>query len=258
MTIDVLLSPAEFEPLRQRKLDDTTCVVFDVLRATSSMMTALHLGAEAIIPVSQIEEALALRARDKNLLLAGERNGVRITSQLTGSIDFDFGNSPRDFTPEKVAGRTIAWTTTNGTRALRSCAHAQMILLGSLLNLAAVVDVLDQLRPSNLLIICSGTFEDVAFEDTFAAGALIDGLAHLWKVNDASDSAHIARAAWQHCGGDPQRIHELARNGRKLLSLPALAPDVSLCLQRNTIRLNAALMNDGSVRPLRGFAAKLA
>jgi len=242
MTIDVLLTPAEFEPLKREDLAGTTCVVFDVLRATSSMMTALNNGAAGIIPVSEIPEALAVLAKQPHVLLAGERHGLRIGRDLTGSVDFHFGNSPRDFTPEKVSGKTIVWTTTNGTRALRSCSHAAMILVGSLLNLGAVADTLDQLRPARLLIVCSGTFEQVAYEDTFAAGALIDALAHLWKAADLSDAAYVARAVFIDAGNDPARITEAARNGRKLLSIPALAPDVAICLARDTIKLNAALM----------------
>jgi 2-phosphosulfolactate phosphatase len=258
MTIDVLLSPAEFEPLRQRNLSRTTCVVFDVLRATTSMMTALNHGAEAIIPVSEIPEALAIRDKDEKVLLAGERNGLRIGRELTGSVDFDFGNSPRDFTPERVEGRTIVWTTTNGTRALRSCAHAEMILLGSMLNLGAVTDILDQLRPQNLLIICSGTFEDVAYEDTFAAGALIDSLQGHVGSENLSDPGHIAHGVYLSSGKDPNRIRVAARNARKLLSIPELAPDVDVCLRHDTVRINAGLFQDGTVRSLRELGAKLA
>lgn len=258
MTIDVLLSPAEFEPLTQRDLADTTCVVFDVLRATSSMITALNNGAEAIIPVSEIAEALAVRDKDNGVLLAGERNGLRIGRELTGTVDFHFGNSPRDFTPDKVAGKTIVWTTTNGTRALRSCAHAEMILVGSLLNMGAVVDILDQLRPAHLLVVCSGTFEEVAYEDTFAAGALVDALAQQFKPEELTDSGHIARSVFLAAAKDVGRIKLAARNARKLLSVPQLAEDVQVCLRRDTVQLNASLMEDGSVRPMRGFGAKLA
>src|SRR5687767_11924320 len=134
VSIDAILSPAEFPLLAQRDLSQTTCVVFDVLRATSSMLTALNHGAQAIIPVSEIHEALACKTQQSNVLLAGERHGLRIRKEVTGSIDFDFGNSPRDFVREKVQGKTIAWTTTNGTRALRACAHGEMILLGGLVN----------------------------------------------------------------------------------------------------------------------------
>ena len=119
-TLEVLFTPADFIALADRDLSATTCVVFDVLRATSSMIMALANGAKAVIPVAEISEALAIREHDWDVLLAGERNGLRIRRGLTGSIDFDLGNSPREFTREKVLGRKIAMTTTNGTRALRA------------------------------------------------------------------------------------------------------------------------------------------
>src|SRR3954468_17262585 len=131
--LEVLLTPVEFARLRNRDLSQTVCVVFDVLRATSSMVTALANGAEAILPVLEIAEAMEARRKDPQLLLAGERDGLRIKADLTGSIDFDLGNSPREFTKDKVAGKKIAMTTTNGTRALRACAHAHMALVSSLL-----------------------------------------------------------------------------------------------------------------------------
>src|SRR5581483_4631948 len=129
-TLEVLFTPADFTALSRRNLDQTVCVVFDVFRATSSMITALANGAVAVVPVGEIEDALALRRQDPAVLLAGEREGVRIRAHLTGGVDFDLGNSPREFTREVVAGRTIVMTTTNGTRALRSCAHAREVLIG--------------------------------------------------------------------------------------------------------------------------------
>jgi 2-phosphosulfolactate phosphatase len=258
MQIDVLLIPAEFPRLAASDLSQTTCVVFDVLRATSSMLTALDNGAEEIIPVGEIAEALALKKQRPGIRLAGERNGLRIGGELTGSIDFDFGNSPRDFTPEKVRGRSIAWTTTNGTRALRACARAEMILLGALVNLRSVADVLGQLRPQHLLLVCAGTFEHAAFEDMFAAGALIDSLPAFAKGAALSDSAQLVWRACRQMGDDSTALIESSLNARRLIANVDLAPDVQLCLRRNTIELNAALMDDGSIRPMRGFGAKLA
>jgi 2-phosphosulfolactate phosphatase len=257
MNVDVVLSPAEFPALAARDLSATTCVVFDVLRATSSMLTALNNGAESIIPVSEISEALALRQKQPDVLLAGERHGLRIRKELTGSVDFDFGNSPRDFSPEKVRGKTIAWTTTNGTRALRACAHAEMILLGALVNLRSVADILDQLRPRDLLLVCAGTFEAAAFEDLFAAGALIDSLQHLTTNEGLSDSAQLVWHAYRHVREDKE-LSASSLNARRLLANPNLAPDVAICLQRNAIQLNASLLTDGSVRAMRGFGTKLA
>ena len=257
MNIDVVLTPAEFPALGARDLSATTCVVFDVLRATSSMLTALHHGAEEIIPVIEISEALAIKQQRPRVLLAGERHGLRIRRELTGSVDFDFGNSPRDFTPETVRGQSIAWTTTNGTRALRACARAEMILLGALVNLRAVADVLGQLPPKRLLLVCAGTFEDAAFEDQFAAGALIDLLQHRVAKDGLSDSAQLVWHAFRHIFEDSALI-AASLNARRLLAKPDLAPDVEICLRRDTIQLNAGMMNDGTVRPLRGFGAKLA
>src|SRR6516162_3651732 len=103
-TLEVLFTPADFAALKKRKLDHTLCVVFDIFRATSSMVTALASGAAAIVPVGEIPEALAIKRETPDVLLAGERDGIRIRAKLTGGIDFDLGNSPREFTREKVAG----------------------------------------------------------------------------------------------------------------------------------------------------------
>src|SRR5579863_8728446 len=118
MTIETILSPAELSSLANRDLSQTTCVVFDILRATSTFVTALQNGARQIIPVAEIPDALAIRSGRPEALLAGERNGVKILAAQSGGVDFDFGNSPREFKPEKVRGKTIISTTTNGTRAL--------------------------------------------------------------------------------------------------------------------------------------------
>src|SRR5215213_9294471 len=99
--VEVLFSPGEYAGLGGRDLSGTVCVVFDILRATTTMLTALANGAREIVPVAEIAEAVELRERDGELLLAGERGGFRISAAQTGSVDFDFGNSPREFTAEK-------------------------------------------------------------------------------------------------------------------------------------------------------------
>lgn len=246
--IEILFTPAEFAALASRNLSDTTCVVFDVLRATSTMLTALGNGAAAIIPVAEIDEALAWRARQPDILLAGEREGLRIRAAQTGSVDFDFGNSPREFTREKVAGRTIAMTTTNGTRALRACARAQTVLLGSFLNLRAVAGWIERRRPQNLILICSGTGEQAAYEDTVAAGALGDLLQPMFTAVQTADSVHLARQTFRGAQNDLRKAMEFSSNGRRLLANPDLAPDVEICLRRDTLDFNAVLLEDGLVR----------
>ncbi len=174
MKIDAILSPAELPALAGRDLRDTACVVFDVLRATSTFVTALHHGAKAVIPVAEISEALALRQKLPGVLLGGERDGVKIRASQTGGGDFDLGNSPREYTPEIVCGKTIVSTTTNGTRALRACARAQTVLATSFLNLTATAQFIRQLQPRQILLVCAGTRENVADEDVLAAGALCE------------------------------------------------------------------------------------
>src|SRR5882757_1875771 len=121
MKIETILTPAELPALAHRDLSGTACVVFDILRATSTFVTALHHGAEGIIPVSEISEALTIRQKQPDVLLGGEREGIKIRA---AGIDFDFGNSPREYTKGKVGGKIIVSTTTNGTRAFRACVGA--------------------------------------------------------------------------------------------------------------------------------------
>jgi len=248
-SVEVLFTPAEFQTLAGRDLRETVCVVFDVLRATSSMVTALANGAKAIRPVTEIDDALEVWREDLDVLLAGERDGVRIEANLTGSTRFDFGNSPREFTREKVAGKKIAMTTTNGTRALRACAHAETILVGSFLNLKATTEFLEKQPVSQLLVICSGTFDQAAFEDALAAGALCYWLFRDVSKLDYSDSVSMAMNLFLEIR-DLNLAMSQSRNGRRLMSRPELRDDISYCAQRNIFDLVAGMDKDGWVRKL--------
>jgi 2-phosphosulfolactate phosphatase len=247
MKLDVLFTPAEFATLPQRDLRQTACVVFDVLRATSTFVTALHNGAKAIVPVSEIPEALAIKKRQPDVLLAGERNGVRIS---VGEIDFDLGNSPREYMPEKVRSKTIISTTTNGTRALRACVGAKIILSSSFLNLGATAEFLRQKNFENILLVCAGTGENPADEDIIAAGALVDALLPGKDTHSKrTDSAAAARAAYFEAvrTGLDRKI-SLSENAQRLLSLPELHDDVAFCLQRDVFPLVAKMEADGAIR----------
>jgi len=247
-TLEVLFAPAEFAALHQRDLRQTLCVVFDILRATSSMVTALGNGAAGIIPVAEIPEALSLRGQQPDILLAGERDGVRIESLLTGSISFDLGNSPREFTSDRVAGRTIAMTTTNGTRALRACAPALGVWLGSFLNLRATAQAIEQLAPQHLLLVCSGTYEQAAYEDTLGAGALCDSLWPRYGCGAVADSALIARRLFRLEQNDLLAAVAQSRNGRRLMARPDLQDDVPFCVRQNLVTFVAELAQDGVIR----------
>ncbi len=249
-TLEVLFAPPEYAVLPKLDLTETVCVVFDILRATTTMMTALANGAQEILPVSEIDEALAIRKHRPDVLLAGERHGLRILADQTGGRDFDFGNSPREFTSETIAGKTIVMTTTNGTRALRACALSKTVLIGTFLGVQAVAGWITRERPSNLLLVCSGTVDQASYEDTLGAGALCDLIWSAYAEGSISDSAQIARQIYSAARCDLYQAMQFARNGRRLLALPDLRDDVRYCVQRDTIPFVAGLFRDGAVRKL--------
>ncbi|MDX1950549.1 MAG: 2-phosphosulfolactate phosphatase [Verrucomicrobiota bacterium] len=244
-SLETILVPAEFGQLPKRDLSSSICVVFDVLRATSAMTVALANGARAILPVVEIEEAIAATGKYADPLLAGERHGFKITA---GKISFDLGNSPREFTMEKVNGRTIVTTTTNGTRALRACMGAEQTFVASFLNLGATAKVLNGFKNKSILLVCGGTYEEASFEDTLAAGAL----AHLIGegVHEWSDSTHLAAQVYERHASDLFGAMKSARNGRRLLEIPELRDDVAFSLQRDIFDFAAVMGKDGMVRKL--------
>ncbi len=277
MKIEAVLSPAELPALAKRDLREVVCVVFDVLRATSTIVTALHNGAKAVIPVAEISEALAFRREHPDVLLGGERDGVRIRAAQTGGIDFDLGNSPREYTPEKVRGKTIVSTTTNGTRALRACAGAKTVLAASFLNLATTAKFVWKLCPAEVLLVCAGTGENVATEDVLAAGALAEMLFNCSRLTlgapasrrhfeserkehagetpalpgiSSTDSATTTLNAWRKAKDNLAATVAEAENARRLLAIPELCDDVAFCLQRDVFNLTAGLDSTGAIRML--------
>jgi 2-phosphosulfolactate phosphatase len=248
--LEVLFTPADFAALSQRNLQDAVCVVFDVLRATSTMLQGLANGASAILPAADIPSALALKVKLPQALLAGERNGLRISAAVSGGPEFDLGNSPREFTSERVSGRTIIMTTTNGTRALHACRGARAVWVASFANLGAIAARLTFESPARLVVVCSGTQEQSAFEDVLGAGALVD---RLWphfedEGTTVDDAAVVARTTFLTHQKNLLGAVRQGRNGRRLLGIPELAPDVPLCLTLDRLDLLARLEADGAVR----------
>ena len=246
--ISVVFSPAEFDLLPDQDLSDTTCVVFDVLRATTTMLAAFHNGARAIKPVSTIAEALQERQRDPDILLAGERNGVRIDSALTGGVDFDLGNSPREMVSEIVRDRDIATTTTNGTRAIRAAANAVDTLIASFGNLAATTERLAKASPARIIVVCSGTGENSCLEDSCGAGALVRRLMEGLERFELADSAIMAASIYDGVADNLLEGISRATNAGRLLSLPELAGDVEWSLRLDQFDMVPALDSDGFLR----------
>lgn len=174
--VKVHLLPMLFEPEEVR---GGIAVIIDVLRASTTIVHALAHGAKAVIPAGEVDESRRIAAdypkdsvpRD-SVLLGGEREGVLIEG-------FDLDNNPFAYSPEVVADKTIVFTTSNGTRALLRAGEADRILIGSFVNLQAVVNVLAaDSRPIHL--VCAGTQGKITLEDVLCAGGICHRL-QLWS-----------------------------------------------------------------------------
>jgi len=181
-----------------------TAVVIDVLRATTVITQAIRSGAAEVVVCGEIDEAFAIAEhRDTRPLLCGERACKPIAG-------FDLGNSPSEYTPERVAGKRLVMTTTNGTRAAIAAAEFDSILAASFNNLSAVVDSLA--GQSEVSILCAGTDGEVTEEDVLLAGAIVDRLLDhpSWRSESGPNAADpgaagplgpseiAARTLWRH------------------------------------------------------------
>jgi len=183
MKINVFFTPLGVDDLYFK---DKTTVVIDVLRASSTIITALNNGAKEIIPVAGIESAIKLSGGmfGGHTLLCGERN----TKKIDG---FALGNSPFEFTKEIVSNKTIVLYTTNGTKALTKTKFSENLFVGSFLNLNSLTNHLLNLN-NNLEIVCAGSNNHFSIEDALCAGFICDKI--LQKNKDAvlTDSAKAA------------------------------------------------------------------
>ena len=249
MTIEALLTPAEYQARRATGFAGEVCVVFDVLRATSVIVTGLAQGAKGFIPAEEISGAVALRAKHPGALLAGERGGLRINAKQSGGVEFDLGNSPREFTASRVADKFIICTTTNGTRALRACETAEALVVSSFLNLRATALWLQSRGVERVALVCAGTGEAASLEDILCAGALCDLLLKSGQVNMLQDSAEVAIRVFQSAQDDLLGAMRHASNARRLLENPKLQDDVEFCLRLDAFGMVGLMGRDGIVRP---------
>lgn len=209
MFIDVCFAPALF-PYTEKK-PETIYVIVDVLRATTSMCMAFHNGTKAIIPFASVEETNNYTIEHKGVLCAGERECKQIK-------DFDFGNSPFDFTPEKVAGKTIAYTTTNGTLAIETAASNGQIVLGAFVNISALTNWLLE-QKKNIVIFCSGWKNTFSLEDAVFAGALAKRILSKEDYTPISDAVLTSTTLWEQAEGNPLIFLQQALHYKRLINL---------------------------------------
>lgn len=218
-TIEVCLTPAL---IHLHDLSNATVVVIDVLRATSSMCVAFTQGVKSIIPVATIEESIAYR--EKGFLIGAERNG----EMLDG---FDIGNSPFSYMDEKVKGRDIALTTTNGTQAIAAAKGAKQIVIGSFLNLDALCKWLDQ-QDGNIVLLCSGWKNSVNMEDSLFAGAVVHQMRGDFDFTNLRDTAIIAERLYVLAQDDLNGFLEESSHRNRLKKLN-IDRDIEYCLTPN-------------------------
>lgn len=218
MEIDVCFSPALY-PVYHRQ--DAVVVIVDVFRATTTIAAAFENGATGIFPVASVEEAK--RYKSAGWLVGAERNVHR--------CDFaDFGNSPFDYTPEKVKGKELVFTTTNGTKALNCATSAYRIITGAFINLQAVADYCIS-EQRDVVVLCSGWEDKVNIEDSLFGGALT-ALLQEYGYLPAGDAAFIALNLWKEAANDLIAYLEQSEHVYRLKS-NRLEKDMHYCLTLN-------------------------
>jgi 2-phosphosulfolactate phosphatase len=223
--VEVCFSPKLFEDILTT--GDFVVVLVDVLRATTTICTAVANGVEAIIPVATHEEARRLKAQ--GILVASENDGVQLAWA-------DFGNSAFSFTREAIGGRTLAYCTTNGTRALHIAGGASAIAVGAFINISALTKWLTD-RGKDVVVLCSGWKNRFCLEDTLFAGALTRRLLETGLFETQCDSAHASLDLWSAAEGDVLGYVEKAaqRHRLKRLGLDDVLPYSFACDQVDVV-----------------------
>ncbi len=226
--IDIVLLPDE---LRDRDITNSLVVVIDVLRASSTITTALAEGARRIIPVFSLEEA---RKRAGNyhpdeVLLGGERNGKKIPG-------FDLGNSPLEYRSQKIKNKIILLSTTNGVKAINQVTKAKKIIIGCFLNIQAVIQYC-QSYSKEVLLVCAGNRGSVSLEDTVCAGMIKYIAEGSTKQADPDypyyyDDALIAGHMYLKFKDDLLKMLKSSNWGQHLRTM-GLEEDLIFCAQEN-------------------------
>ncbi|MFT4062047.1 MAG: 2-phosphosulfolactate phosphatase [Edaphocola sp.] len=178
--LEVCLSPAL---LHLYDTSETIVVIIDIFRATSTIAAALHNGAKMVIPVASVQACIDMRDTEPNCITAGERDG-KVAPGL------QYGNSPLEYSPDFIRGKTLALTTTNGTKLLHMVTNAAAIVTGSFLNFSATAHYLIK-QNKKVLLACAAWKDKVNMEDTLFAGAVVDSVRQHFEVK--CDGAFMAQ-----------------------------------------------------------------
>ncbi len=233
------MTPQQADELALR---DRSVVVIDVLRASTTIITALSNGAREIIPVTTVESAVKISGNlfGDIILLGGERNGKIIEG-------FQLGNSPFEYSEEKVRGKSIIFSTTNGSQALVKARYAKELLVCGFANLTAVAGVVKEC-PRDLTIICAGNNGMFSMEDSVCAGMLIHVLAGDRDDLVLSDGALAALTLHKSLGKNILKMIRNSEHGKYLQEI-GFEEDLKVCAQVDSTP--AVPLLDGNVIKLR-------
>ena len=202
------------------EIEDSIAVVIDVLRATTSFCVALDRGATEIIPVRSLKECRQYGRQ--GYLTAAERGAQKVPG-------FHFGNSPKEFLQTDLRGKKLAFTTTNGTRALHAVRHAKEVVAGAFVNMSVMLDFLRQ-RAQPTLLVCAGWKDHVNLEDTLFAGAVATYLENDFRIAD--DATLIAMSLYQQAKRQKKYYIQHAAHYARLVEL-GMQEDVKYALRRD-------------------------
>jgi 2-phosphosulfolactate phosphatase len=210
LRLEVFLIPSE---LPESGLTGRAVAVIDVLRASSSIIAALEAGAKEVIPLASIEEAtkLAETMGRETVILCGEREGNKING-------FDLGNSPLEFTPEAVKGKSLLMSTTNGTVAVARAKGAALLAIAGFVNAGAAARLLAS-QNCDMALICSGKLGRASLEDILCAGCLVKLLSEQNGELELNDGARLSRDLYDKHKSRLPKVIKNSDHGAYLASL---------------------------------------
>ena len=225
--LDVFYSLHSFQ---EEELRDKIVVVIDVLRASSTIVTALMNGAKAVIPVADMGEAskISQNVDSDNYLLCGEKDAVKIEG-------YDLGNSPLEYTKEVVGGKTLIFNTTNGTKAIKKSMGSSQVYIASFLNVGTVVKHLKKVD-QQIVLVCAGWKGRLAFEDMLLAGNIINDLCGGTLEDESRDGAKVAFSLYDRYGGDIASVIHKSNHAMRLKEVVG-SDDIDYCCRLNTAEI---------------------
>ncbi len=240
MRVELHFTPHQIDELALR---DRTVVVIDVLRASTSIITALRNGAKEIIPVATVESAVKIGGNlfGDVTLLGGERNGKIIEG-------FHLGNSPLEYAEERVRGKSIIFSSTNGSLAMSRARYARELAVLGFVNMSVVADFLRQ-RPRDFTIVCAGSNAMFSMEDSVCAGMLIHRLSDAKGTGlELSDGARAALALYKGFGRSILKMIKTSDHGTFLEQI-GFGADLPVCAGVDTVPVLP--LQEGNVIKLR-------